>query len=201
MTTPAPLSPDLRRLLRALGPLPPPVAQPGLVLVAGLPGAGKSTFSRALAATLPAALISSDAVRRALFRTPEYSALESVIVFARAHTLTEYLLRQGISVVFDATSLQERHREQVYAIADRTGARLAVVWMDAPEAVVRERLAARARQPDADSDADWAVYEKLKETVEPVRRPHLVVDSTGDIGPALRRVVQSLRGAAVTPEA
>lgn len=191
----APLHRDLRRLLSVFGRVPPPVARPALALVAGLPGTGKTTFSHKVATLLPAMHISSDRVRRALFRSPTYSAAESAIVFRRAHELAELLLRQGTPVVFDATSLQDWQREPLYAIAGRTGAPLLIVWMDAPEDVVRERLAARRRQrPGGESDADWQVYEKMRPDVEPVLRPHLVVDSSQETGTALRRALAAMRG-------
>ena len=190
----APLHRDLRRLLSMFGRVPPPVALPAMAMVAGLPGTGKTTFSHKVATLLPAMHVSSDRVRRTLFRSPDYSLAESAIVFQRAHELTELLLRQGTPVVFDATSLQEWQREPLYAIAGRTDAPLLIVWMDAPENVVRERLAARMQRPGGDSDADFRVYEKMRPDVEPVLRPHMVVDSSRETGTALRQVLAAMRG-------
>jgi len=42
------------------------------------------------------------------------------------------------------------------------------------------------------SEADWDVYRKMEPTVEKIRRHHLVVDTTRDIGPALDRVVREI---------
>ncbi|MBL8769296.1 MAG: AAA family ATPase, partial [Planctomycetes bacterium] len=40
------------------------------------------------------------------------------------------------------------------------------VHLDVPESVIRERLARRARDPDAISDADAGVFERFRKTFE-----------------------------------
>ena len=49
-----------------------------IVIIAGLPGTGKSTLARALAQRLPGAVLDKDSIRASLFQPPyvEYSRLQ-----------------------------------------------------------------------------------------------------------------------------
>jgi hypothetical protein len=191
---------DAGRLLASLPSLPEPLARPVLVVVCGLPGAGKSYFARRLAARFPLLHLESDALRKALFPRPTYSADESARLFPAIHRLIDHLLQRRVPVLLDATNLVEAQRRPLYRIAERHGALpegkgLALVWVEAPEAVVRERLARRSagRQgPEDRSDADWAVYQRLRGTAEPIVRSHYVVDTSQDITPAVRRLARKL---------
>lgn len=129
------LEDDVSRLETALGELPAPRPAPFLVLVSGLPGSGKSHFSRELCRRYPLAHLNSDALRRALFPRPSHGAAESARLFAAVHVLLERLLSRGVSAVLDATSLKEEHRRPLYEIAERAGAGLIIVRTEAPEAV------------------------------------------------------------------
>ena len=178
------------RLLESLGPLPEPAARPFFIAVSGLPGTGKSYFCRRLLERLPAVLLESDALRKTLFPSPSYSPVESGRLFRAVHALIERLLSKGISVVLDATNLSEGNREYLYNIADRLGVRLILVRISAPPRLVRERLEKRQALATERSDADWEVYEKMKASVEKIRRKHYAVDTSRDISPAVERIVR-----------
>lgn len=189
------LAEDLSVLRAHLSPLPEPVAHPYLIVISGLPGSGKSTFSRALAQRIPVLLMESDALRKALFGIPTHSPQESARLFRAVHALIEEFLQKGIPVLLDATNLQESHREPLYAIAERNKARLILVWVEAPEEVVRQRLERRFRKEEpADlSDATWEVYQRMRAIAERPHRPHFVVNSSKDITPALETVARLVR--------
>ena len=186
---------DLESLEAALGPLPAPTARPVLVVISGLPGAGKSHFSRLLVHRLPLALIQSDVMRKALFPSPSYSAPESAHLFGTCHALIERLLKRGVSVLFDATNLVESKREILYHIAYQLGVALVLVYVKAPPEVVKQRLQKRSEEADArdSSDADWSVYQKMRPQVEPIKHSHLVVDTSKDLAPALSRVARAIK--------
>lgn len=186
------LASDVQRLRDSLGELPEPVARPALVVVSGLPGTGKSFFSRKLAERVPLLVLESDVLRKTLFPSPTYSAEESSQVFRAIHPLAEDLLKEGVSLVLDATNLSERFRERLYCIADRLGARLIVVRVQAPPEVVRQRMQGRAGYSDTVSDADWSVYLKMRPSAEPISRNHFVVDTSRDISPAIERIVREI---------
>jgi DegV family protein with EDD domain len=185
---------DVASLEQALGELPPPVDGPALVIVTGLPGSGKSHFSRDLASRRPLAHLDSDALRRALVGRPTHSAEESARLFAAVHALIERLLSRGVSAIVDATSAKEAHRRLLYQIAKQAGARLLVVQTEAPPDLALERLRARSRGAathDA-SDATVAVYNRMRRDWEPIERPHVRVDTSQELEPAIEEVLRRL---------
>lgn len=191
-----PISDDALRLVESLKrPLPEPVLHPVLVGVSGLPGTGKSFLSRRLAERLPLAVLESDALRKGLVPSPLHTAEESARLFRAVHELIDLLLEQCIPVLLDATNLLAAHREHLYHIAERRKAKLILVQVKALPEVVRQRLAERAsdtRRPDH-SDADWEVYLRMHPSQEPIRTNHLVIDTSGDIGPGVERVVREVQ--------
>jgi predicted kinase len=186
---------DVKRLTEGLGKLPEPVVKPTFIVVSGLPGTGKSYFSSKLAQRLPFAILESDALRKILFPSPSYSPGESSRLFRVLHHIIERLLRQGIPLILDATNLSEQFRERLYNIADRLDVKLILVRVEAPQQMVYERLKSRQEEanPTNKSDADWSVYEKMRSTVQKIRRNHYAVDTSRDITPVLDKVVREVR--------
>lgn len=185
---------DIERVLAEMGPLPSTRPRPALVMTAGLPGSGKSRFCRALRRRTGAVILESDALRRALFGEPDHSQPESRRLFAAIHAAIERLLRAGVHTIFDATNLEEWQREPVYAIAERTGARLILVWLEAPRVVVQGRLADRGRRidPQDSSTAGPAVYERMRAQAEQIRRPHRVVDTSRGTRDVLEEIAEEM---------
>jgi predicted kinase len=200
---------DIQAAIAAVKPtLAVPAAvsgRPILVMLCGLPGSGKTSLGRHLAMRWPAVVIESDRIRQTLFVPPTYTAEESRQVHWVCHTLIGWYLRHtdrdGVlcrhHVIYDATNLYEYHRELVYRLAERNGARLVVVEVTARDEVVRERLAPHGRQDMAEhySDADWEVYQRMRQRAEPIQREHITVDtSQGGVEPAAERVLLAIGG-------
>ena len=185
---------DVAKLESSLGGVPASQPAPSLVLVTGLPGSGKSYFSRELCSRYSLAYLNSDALRKAMFPKPAHDAAENERLFAAVHTLLERLLARGVSAVLDATSLKEEHRRRLYEIAEEAGARLVIVQTEAPPEVARKRLEARPRGEDRQdaSVATVAVYDRMRRDMEPLERPHITVDTSKEIDSALAAVVQQL---------
>ncbi len=183
----------VQRLAESLGKLPEPVAEPTFIIVSGLPGTGKSYFSSQLAERLPFVILESDALRKALFLSPSYSSNESLRLFRAIHLLIEKLLKKGVPLILDATNLSERYREYLYSIAERLDAKLILVRVEAPPQVVYERLKTRLKNPGSKSDAEWAVYQKMKPSVQKIHRNHYAVDTSRDITPVLDKIVREVR--------
>ena len=189
------LDPYLRRKQIPAG------ARPFLVVLSGLPGTGKSHFARQLARRLPLVVVGSDRARKALIPKPEYTRDEHLRVFSASHQVIEDLLREGWTVVFDATNLTEGFRQPLLNLARRRSVPTHIILFTAPLKVVRRRLQNRSAGlgTDGASDADWSVFSLLKPGQEPIRDAHWVIDSSKDISGDVERLVALIQAAQSKP--
>ena len=64
--------------------------------------------------------------------------------------------------------------------------------VEAPSWVVHERLKARRENLGNKSDADWVIYQRMKPSVQKIRRNHYAVDTAWDITPVLDKIVREV---------
>ena len=185
-------SADVERLRANISAPLPRARVVSLVMLSGLPGAGKSYFSRRIALRYPLMVLESDALRNVLVGAPTHIGAESRRLFQALHDLMVDLLSSRVPVLLDATNLIERNR-----IAEDAEVRLLVVEADAPEETIYNRLKSREDRPDPNghSDAGWEVYQRMRRRVDPISIDHLVVHSEGEISPTVDRVVEWLEAA------
>jgi len=166
-------------------------AHPALILLCGLPASGKSFVARRIARKLPAVIISTDRVRKMLFPKPLYTSGESALVYSFCYELIKHFLAQKFNVIFDGTNLIEFHRRIVYRLAKERGATLIPVMVVAPEEVITQRFEAQktGRIPRYHSDADWAIYQKMKGTLEPIAIEHIVIDTSKGFDEEIREII------------
>src|ERR1700737_4770301 len=149
-------------------------------MLGGAPGRGTSRLARRLGVALEAQVVESDRVRKQLFAEPRYTGGEHAAVYGWCHTMLRSALVVGRGVIFDATNLEERVRRRVYDIADQCNAQLLMIWVTCPPGIVQQRLLRRrdARDEHDLSAADWRVFLDMRRNVEPIRRPHLVLNTS-----------------------
>ena len=186
---------DVEKLKASLPEGPYSVARPVMVLISGLPGSGKSYFSRRLVKQVSLLMLESDVLRNVLFPIPSHDNTESARLFRACYALVDDLLRRGVPVLLDATNLIEDHRERLYHITDQLGVKLVLISLEAPPGVVYERLKGRSEgaDPEDRSTADWPVYQRMFSRAEPIKRNHYVVDSSRDIAPAIAKVAREIK--------
>ncbi|WP_232686432.1 AAA family ATPase [Halobacterium zhouii] len=156
-----------------------------LVVVCGLPGAGKTTVSEYVAERLDGQLYRTDVIRKELFQDPEYTPEEREAVYAELHRRAKATLDAGRSVVLDGTFKLREHRGESRRAAQAIGVPLALVQVVCAEDVVRDRI--RARSGDA-SDADFEIHRQYQREFEAIAGPFTRVDNSGTLTETRRQV-------------
>ncbi|MDZ7727652.1 MAG: ATP-binding protein [Dehalococcoidia bacterium] len=124
-----------------------PRIRPAIVLLTGLPGAGKSTFAAALQRRRPVRPLESDAIRRELAPRPAYTRSESTRVFDIVEARATEALDAGAVPVIDATNVANADRRRFLRLARERDAVLVAVRVVAPTSTIRERLGSASRRP------------------------------------------------------
>lgn len=169
---------DIDKALPAVQP-----TRPGgsLLIMVGLPGAGKSSIVQQVQKRIPSVIISTDRVRLYVRGRPTYSAAEMMYIYEICYGLVERRLAKGQRVIFDGSNYLAARRQHLHDVAQRHNAPVAVGHIQASIEATRERLARRFSiegHPNDLSDADWSVYRWMVEAQEPIAMPHLVLDTT-----------------------
>jgi len=154
--------------------------QASLILVCGLPGAGKSTVAKQIAEETKALMFNTDAVRKKLFEEPAYTQKEKDMVYKLLFEMADKFLKMSRNVVLDGTFYREDLRKGARKIAEKNKSRFMIVEVVCSEKTTRSRLGERAKTRCA-SDADFRVYRKIRERFEPIRQKHFIVDSGKDV--------------------
>jgi predicted kinase len=171
-----------------------------LVLVGGLPGTGKSTVSAALSCRYGWPVLRSDVIRKRLSgRGAEpgparpgggiYRPAWTAATYAALLEEAECHLRQGQSVILDATWTDPVYRSAAARMARATGAELVPLSCEAPETVTLRRLAARSAAGHDRSDATPAAYRYLADRLEPWADA-IRLDTTNPLADTLARAAR-----------
>lgn len=120
----------------------------GLVahVLIGIPGAGKSTLARQLAARYNSStIVSSDEIRKHLYGDESIQG-HPADVFGQARANLRAALRAGRSVIYDATNINPRFRRLTLGDLRREGAQWIIgYWLKVPLDVCQQRNQARHR--------------------------------------------------------
>jgi len=186
------------------------VADPMLVLLAGVSGTGKSTVGATLAARIGAAYVSSDIVRKELAgiparehvpaeRTPEvYGSGMNARTYAEMRTRAAAHLAAGRPVVLDATHSRVVDRAAALEMARAAGAPALIAELRITDEEALARIAERAVDPLATSDATAEVYEVQTGSFEPISATegvHLALDAAQDLDDLVDEIADSLNHA------
>ncbi|BCK88112.1 putative protein [Sideroxyarcus emersonii] len=155
--------------------------RPALIVMHGLPGSGKTTFSQLALQQLGAIRIRSDVERKRLFGLGGlessrahvgdiYGAEATRQTYARLHELARGILLAGLPVIVDAAFLRQEEREAFRRLAQGMSVPFAIASLHASDAVLRERV--QLRRNDA-SEADVAVLDLLQSRQQPLAQSEL----------------------------
>jgi len=166
-----------------------------LVLVNGLPGAGKTTLATGLASALPATLISKDAIKDALFTAVDGATASALGAAAMEAAWT---LIAGIdgTVVFDSWWFKLRDMPFAEAGIRRAGLPHVVeVWCDVPQHVARRRYERRLRTETRTGQVEaWSDWASRGEPLGIVPTLHVNTERPVDVDRVAHQVLDALNG-------
>ena len=134
---------------------------PILVLMAGMPGAGKSTLGLALGRELGWPVLDKDTIKTALLEEAVPESIAGPASYSLLLALCrDLMVQQQLSVIFDSPAAYPNVVEQAQKIADAANGQLKVIFCSADSKVRNQRLSERPRrlsqmtrdpQPDTES--------------------------------------------------
>lgn len=162
-----------------------------LVMLAGLPGAGKSTLAAGLRTALPAFVLSVDPVEAALYRAGiSRSQPAGLGAYFVVEAVAEPALRSGQTVVIDAVNDDPRARAQWRELATRTGADLRLIEVTCSDpARHRLQLERRRRGLTEIPEPTWDSLKPRREALAAWTETRLVIDSIEEEEPNLARAL------------
>jgi len=151
-----------------------------LVLMAGLPGCGKSTVSRALAAEFGGTVLDKDKVRASLFPAAdiEYSTQQDDFCMAVMLKVAGYLFRKDPArfVFIDGRTFSRAYQlKRATGYAEALGQPWRILECVCSEQNARQRLATDSAHPAA--DRDFNLYLRVKARFEEILLPKTVIDT------------------------
>jgi aminoglycoside phosphotransferase family enzyme/predicted kinase len=179
-------------------------SRPKIWAFSGLPASGKSTVARAMARTIKAPHLRSDAIRHKLFGSHSSSGHPPAFntgIYAQVHKRRTYgkLLGQtqaaidrGRSVIVDATFSRPEYRRELKRLARDRHIRLTFVECRAPLAVIKSRLRLREQHPSL-SQARLQDFKSFQRCFVPLggagMTAHIVVNTTCSPDECVRRIL------------
>ncbi len=157
---------------------------PLILLMVGLPGAGKTTLARQLAPRIGAVILSRDEIRDAIF--PEgfldYSSEQNQVGTNALFGVLTYLLlrpRPEFIIVDGKPFSRKAEIEHVKEIADRSGAGLLIFHCVAPSEVIAARLQSGLADPrNVRAERHPEKAARIREKFDPIELPHVTIDTS-----------------------
>ena len=169
-----------------------------IVLLAGLPGTGKSTLARALAEHLNGTVLSKDTIRHALFAPPdvEYStAQDDFILQIMLEGATWILRKDPARVVFlDGRTFSRRYQiDLVLNAASELHQPWRILECVCSDELARSRLEVQAASGEHPAgNRNFALYLEVKARFEPITLPKTVIDTDQPLDDCLRKALAVL---------
>jgi predicted kinase len=169
-----------------------------IVIMAGLPGTGKSTVARALARRLPGAVLDKDEIRAALFDPAhvEYSPAQDDFCQEIMLQTAAYLLAKDaeLHVLLDGRTFSRRYqRERVIEFCRQVGTTWATLECVCAEQTALVRLAeAVAQGTHLAANRTPDLYRRIRETWEPIDHPKLIIDTDANLDACVDRAMRYL---------
>lgn len=154
-----------------------------LIVMAGLPGAAKSSVAEVLGRRLAAPVVSVDPIEAAMWRAGvARSQPTGLAAYVVAEAVADGALAMGQTLIVDAVNAVEAARGQWRSLADRHGVPMAFIEVVCSDPMLhRRRLESRSRGIEGFPEPTWQAVERLREEFAPWTDDRLVVDTVVDL--------------------
>lgn len=160
-----------------------------LLIVFGLPGTGKTTFARALAASLGLPHFNTDIIREELGRKQQYGIADKSFIYGRMLERARGEIQKGTGVVLDGTFHREIFRKPFTELGRDLGIPVKWIEVTAAEDLVRQRVSVTRPY----SEADFDVFQKIRREFEPLGAEVLRLSSdTEDLSGMVKETLEFL---------
>lgn len=167
-----------------------------IIVMAGLPGTGKTTLSHALAQRLAGTVLSKDAIRHAMFSPPdvEYSTQQDDFCMEIMLQTAGYILNKCPSrhVFLDGRTFSRSYQiQRVITFAGTLQQPARILECICSEATARTRLERVNDHPAA--NRNFLLYLELKSRFEPIAFPKSVISTDQPLELAVDQAAADLR--------
>ena len=166
-----------------------------LILMAGLPGTGKSTLSRALASDLKGTVIDKDQVRSSLFSLTdiEYSTEQDDFCMAVMLKVAGYLFRKDPAriVFLDGRTFSQTYQlKRAIGFAEAIGQPWRILECICNESTTRQRLVENPNHIAA--NRNFGLYLKVKSRFEEITFPKTLIDTDQPLETSIQLATEAL---------
>jgi len=166
------------------------LSRPHLIIVVGIPGAGKTFFAEHFAATFKAPIVNEGKIQFELFGTLEGQA-ETEVAERAAQLMLEELVKTQKTIVYEDSSATRVKRQEILKYAQSVGYTPLLIWVQT-DSMEANRRATSTRKTDGfltDEQFDTAVR---RFTIPSPKEKPIVISGKHTYGSQLRIVLKSL---------
>lgn len=153
------------------------LTRPRILMVAGVPGAGKSTFARAFADMFGVSFISADMIRVELFAEPHFTDNEEAIVGRLQTYMVQEVAKNKRSFLLEGNCDTRTDRLKVEQFAKKQGYDTLVIWVQTNPETAKGRATGRVRKTEDYQPLPDDVFDRLAKKFSPPKTEDYVVIS------------------------
>lgn len=168
--------------------------KPKLIIIAGLPGSGKSTVAEGLAAKLSISHFSVDPIESAILKSGLQRSFETgLAAYLVAETLAGEHLKLGLSAIIDSVSGVQEARDMWHSLVSVHNAMLIIIECVLEREAHKQRIEARIRNMYGFAEVSWEDVENRRETYLPWQEERLVLDTASSHEENVKRALDYIR--------
>ena len=173
------------------------LTRPLVIMMIGLPGAGKSFFARQFAESFNAPLISTDQLRTEIIGEPSYSKDEDVLLDRLATQFAQELFKTKKSFIIDGGCNPRTNRQDIERLAKAKGYGILLIWVQTDGPTCRQRATKRSATREGDllnvSMTNEAFDNLVKRFTAPsASEPYFVISGKHTFATQLRVILKKL---------